>query len=150
MGPKDFSQTWKWFTPGLCLLVILVLVALAPLPAAAQGAFMYVPMQKLGQATAATLENAASKIPTGNKAAAATSGANYRSQGQLLASTGTTPGQDRLIRERRPIRHYCYQFWAEGIPKGSDPTEAYWFETRNGKFMLVDPRLTQRYSHMPK
>lgn len=144
MGLKEFSRVWKWLLPGLCLLVILVLVGFAPLPAAAQSALMYAPMQKMGQATSATLETIGSKIPTGK--ATATPG----SQGNIIASPGLAPSQGKIVRDRKPIRHYCYNFRANGLPKGSDPTEAYWFKTRDGKLMLVDPRITQRYSHMPR
>jgi hypothetical protein len=143
MEPQEFSRVWKRLLPGLCLLVILVLVGFAPLPAAAQSALMYAPMQKMGQATSATLQNAGSKIPTSEAA-------TPQSHGKIIASPGLAPGQGRIVRDRKPLRHYCFNFWTNGLPKGSDPTEAYWFETRNGKLMLVDPRITQRYSHMPR
>ncbi len=152
MGPKDFSQVWRWVRPGLCLVVILIWVGVLPLPAVAQEGFIYQPTQRLGQATSATLENAATKVQAADKAAPS-EGSSYtysRPPGKIIESPGPAASRDNLRRDQRPSRHYCFEFRADGLPKGSDPTEAYWFETRDGQLMLVDPLVTQRYSRMPR
>ena len=148
MGLKDFSQVWRWVRPGLCLVVILIWVGVLPLPAVAQEGFIYQPTQRLGQATSATLNNAATKVQGFTKEAPS-QGSSYtysRPPGKIIDSPGPTASQGNL----RHSRHYCFEFRADGLPKGSDPTEAYWFETRDGQLMLVDPLVTQRYSRLPR
>jgi hypothetical protein len=144
MVQKDRNRVWKWFMPGIFLAVMLICVGVSPPPLAAQVGVIYPATQKLGQATSATMENAGKEVQAVNQTVKA------QSPGKLIESPGQAANRGKLRRDRGPRRHYGFEFWANGLPKGSDPTEAYWFETRDGKLMLVDPLVTQRYSHMPR
>ena len=148
--------------PGLpmqivCLLIFLLLVGFSPIPLAAQEAYIATqPYQRPGQSTTTTREEQVQ--PDGTKRSKETTatesqGSTYRYSGlpgKFIKSGGQSRGQGRLMAEREPRRHYCFEFATRGTPKGSDPTEAYWFERSDGTLMLVDPRLTQKYSGNPR
>ena len=144
MGQKDFNRVWRWSRSGLGLLIIFLWVGISPLPVAAQQGFIAQPMQNLGKATSATMENAGTKVQAVNQAAEA------QSQGKLIESPGPGASRGKVMHDQRSRKHYYFEFSADGLPKGSDPAKAYWFETRDGKLMLVDPRITQRYSRVPR
>jgi hypothetical protein len=141
----------------LCLLLFITLVGFAPTPLAAQQQEVtYQGYQRPGQSTTTTREEKVQ--PDGTKSSKETTatesqGSRYSFSGlpgKFIKSGGQSRGQGLLMADREPRRKYCFEFANTGIPKGSDPTEAYWFETRDGKLMLVDPLITQKYSDFPR
>lgn len=145
----------------LCLLsvLVMVLVGFSPVPLAAQEAASYVtsqPYQRPGNSTTTTREE---KIqPDGTKTtketqATESQGSSYKFSGlpgKFIKSGGQSRSQGQMMADRDHRRRYRYEFARTGLPKDSDPTEAYWFERSDGKLMLVDPRLTQKYSGKPR
>ena len=159
LEPRELSRVWRLSMLGFCLLVFLtILVGFSPIPLAAQEGYIpyQQPYQRPGQSTTTTKEEKVQ--PDGTKSSKETTatesqGSHYSFSGlpgKFIKSGGQSRGQGLLTADREPRRKYCFEFANTGIPKGSDPAEAYWFETRNGKLMLVDPLITQKYSDLPR
>jgi hypothetical protein len=145
--------------PGFYLLVILILIGVSPQPLAAQDAVGYAasqPYQRAGQSTTTTRKEQVE--PNGTKTSKETvstqsQGSTYRYSGlpgKFIRSGGQTLRQGSLLHESGLRRYYRYEFAYRGVPKGSNPSEAYWFETSDGQLMMVDPLVTQRYSNNPR
>jgi hypothetical protein len=142
----------------LCLLIFLTLFDFAPSPLAAQEGYVpyQQPYQRPGQSTTTTKEEKVQ--PDGTKSTKETTatesqGSRYSFSGlpgKFIKSGGQSRGQGLMVADREPRRKYCFEFANTGIPKGSDPTEAYLFEMRDGKLMLIDPLITQKYSDLPR
>jgi hypothetical protein len=156
--PRELSRVWRFAMLGFCLLVVFMVVGFSPLPLLAQEGYVTYqqPYQRPGQATTTTREEQVK--PDGSKVSKETTatesqGSTYKYSGlpgKFIRAGGQTRNQGELMADQGPRRHYSFNFACSGIPKGSDPTEAYYFETRNGKLMLVDPLITQRYSNNPR
>lgn len=146
---------------GLCLLFLFlaVLIGFSPVPLAAQEAPAYVasqPYQRPGNTTTTTKEEKVQ--PDGTKTtketmATESQGSTYKYSGipgKFIKTGGQSRNPGQMTADREPRRKYSFEFARTGVPKGSDPTEAYWFERSDGKLMLVDPRITQKYSGNPR
>lgn len=144
---------------GFCLVVLLLVISVgfAPMPSAAQEqSITYQPYQRPGQATTTTREEKVQ--PDGTKSSKETmatesQGSNYKYSGlpgKFIRQGGQTRNQGQSTPDRELRRKYCYEFETAGPLKGSDPTEAYWFERRDGKLMIVDPLVTQKFSGKPR
>jgi hypothetical protein len=158
MEPSELNRVWRFSMLGRCLLVFLILVGLSPIPLAAQEGYVNYqqPYQRPGQATTTTREekvNPDGTKTTKERTATSSQGSTYRYSGlpgKFIKSGGQSRGQSQLVPDREPRRHYRFEFASTGIPEGSDPREAFWFERRDGKLMLVDPLISQRYSGNPR
>jgi hypothetical protein len=158
MELKELNRVPRVSMQVICLVFFLLLVGFAPIPLAAQETYVTTQptYQRPGQSTTTTREEQVQ--PDGTKRSKETTatesqGSTYKYSGlpgKFIKSGGQSRGQGRLMTAREPRRHYCFEFATRGTPKGSDPTEAYWFERQDGTLMLVDPRLTQRYSGNPR
>lgn len=163
-GAGGINRMWRSPMQGLCLAFVLLAAALglSPLPAAAQEGYAApypgyaYPYQRPGQSTTTTKEEKVQ--PDGTKSVKETTatesqGSRYNFSGlpgKFIRSGGQTRGQGQLSSDTELRRRYTYEFATRGLPKGTDPTEAYWFERQDGKLMLIDPRVTQKYSHNPR
>jgi hypothetical protein len=144
---------------GLCLVffLLVVMVGFSPVPGAAQEGYQpYQQYQRPGQSTTTTREE---KVhPDGTKTSKETQatesqGSRYSYSGlpgKFIKSGGQSRGQGQLSADREPRRPYRFEFANRGVPKDTDPAEAYWFERQDGKLMLIDPHLTQKYSNNPR
>lgn len=139
------------------LVFILIMVGFSPIPLAAQEQTVtYQQNQRPGNSTTTTREEKVQ--PDGTKTSKETmatesQGSTYKYSGlpgKFIKSGGQSRLQGEMSADRDSKRKYSFEFARTGIPKGSDPTEAYWFERSDGKLMLVDPRLTQKYSGQPR
>ena len=160
MEPRELNRVWRLPMQGVCLIftLLVVVVGFSPIPLAAQEAYVTTqqPYQRPGQSTTTTKEEKVQ--PDGTKSSKETTatesqGSTYRYSGlpgKFIKSGGQSRSQGLLSSDREPRRQYRFEFASQGLPKGSDPTEAYWFERQDGKIMLIDPRLTQRYSNNPR
>jgi hypothetical protein len=160
MEPRESNSVRRSSMQLVCLVFFLLLLGFPPIPAAAQEGYGYVttqqPYQRPGQSTTTTKEE--KMQPDGTKSTKETTatesqGSTYRYSGmpgKFIKSGGQSRGQGQPVVDREPRRHYSFEFATSGIPKGSDPTEAYWFERSDGKLMLVDPLTTQKYSGNPR
>jgi len=143
---------------GRCLLVFLMLVGFSALPLAAQEGYVAYqqPSQRPGQSTTTTREEKVGQDGTKTSketVATQSQGSTYKYSGipgKFIKSGSHTLSQGRLTRDRGLREHYSFEFAATGIPKDSNPAEAYWFERSDGKLMLVDPLITQRYGNKPR
>ena len=140
----------------LIFFLVVVMVGFSPIPGAAQegyAAYQQQPYQRPGQSTTTTREEKVQ--PDGTKTSKETQstesqGSRYSYSGlpgKFIKSGGQSRGQGQLSEDREPRRQYRFEFASRGVPKDTDPTEAYWFERQDGKLMIVDPRLTQKYSN---
>ena len=125
---------------AICLLVLLLLLGFFTYPSGGPGSVRRLPQpyQKPGQSTTTTREEQVQ--PDGTKRSKETTRPNLKGQryrysglpGKFIKSGGQSRGQGQLMAEREPRRHYSFEFATRGTPKGSDPTEAYWFERQDG------------------
>lgn len=159
--PKELNRVWRLPMQGLCLVffLLVVVVGFSPIPLAAQEGYGYAPYQQYqrpGQSTTTTKEEKVQ--PDGTKSvketmATESQGSRYSYSGlpgKFIKSGGQSRGQGQLSVDREPRRQYRFEFASHGLPKGTNPTEAYWFERQDGKIMLIDPRLTQKYGNNPR
>jgi hypothetical protein len=139
------------------LLIFFSLVCFVPLPLMAQSQTVTVePNQRPGQSTTTTREERVQ--PDGTKISKETmstesKGTSYRFSGlpgKFIRQGGQSTGQGVMVADREPRKQYHFDFEATGLSKGSDPSEAYWFERQDGKIMLIDPLKTQKYSQKPR
>jgi hypothetical protein len=157
MEHHDSNRVWRLAMPGLGFLALLLLFGGSAIPAAAQEGFVTYEQayQRPGQSTTTTREEKVA--PDGTKTSKETKstqsqGSKYHYSGlpgKFTRSGGPTSSQGKLSTDYGRRRHYRFEFGYRGLPKDSNPTEAYWFERSNGKLMLIDPLLTQRYSNSP-
>jgi hypothetical protein len=145
---------------GLCLVffLLVIMVGFLPIPLAAQEGYVAYqqPYQRPGQSTTTTKEEKVQ--PDGTKTvketmATESQGSRYSYSGlpgKFIKSGGQSRGQGQLSADRERTRQYSFEFASQGLPKGTNPTEAYWFERQDGKIMLIDPRLTQKYGNNPR
>lgn len=161
MEPRELNRIWRLPMQGLCLVffLLVVLVGFSPIPLAAQQGYVpYQPYQyqRPGQSTTTTKEEKVEADGTKvSKETMATEsqGSRYSYSGlpgKFIKSGGQSRGQGQLSADRESRRKYSFEFGSRGVPKGSDPTEAYWFERQDGKLMLIDPLITQKYSNNPR
>ncbi len=158
MGLKELNRVRRLSMQVICLLFFLLLVGFLPIPLAAQEGYVTTeqPYQRPGQSTTTTKEEKVQ--PDGTKSSKETTatesqGSTYKYSGvpgKFIKSGGHSRGQGRLMADREPRRRYCFEFATTGISKGSNPTEAYWFERKDGTLMLVDPLISQKYSGNPR
>jgi hypothetical protein len=163
MEPRELNRVWRLPMRGLCLILFLlvVVVGFSPIPLAAQegyGAFppAYQTYQRPGQSTTTTKEEKVQ--PDGTKIvketmATESQGSRYTYSGlpgKFIKSGGQSRGQGQLSADREPRRQYSFDFASQGLPKHTNSTEAYWFERQDGKIMLIDPLLTQKYGNNPR
>jgi hypothetical protein len=160
MEPRELNRIWRLPMQGLCLVFFLLVIAVgfSPIPLAAQEGYVTTqqPYQRPGQSTTTTREEKVQ--PDGSKSSKETTatesqGSTYRYSGlpgKFIKSGGQSRSQGQLSADREPSRHYSFEFASRGLPKGTNPTEAYWFERQDGKLMVIDPRLTQKYSDNPR
>jgi hypothetical protein len=142
---------------AISFLIFLTLVCFAPLPLMAQEQSITVePNQRPGQSTTTTREE---KVrPDGTKTTKETSsteskGTSYKYSGlpgKFIRQGGQSLGQGVMVADRERRQRYGFDFETTGLRKGSDPSEAYWFERQDGKIMLIDPLKTQKYSQKPR
>ncbi|MEJ2671767.1 MAG: hypothetical protein P8168_06095 [Deltaproteobacteria bacterium] len=135
---------------------LLIFLGFSPIPVAAQEAVTYQRYQRPGQATTTTREekvNQDGTKTTKETTATESHGSTFKYSGlpgKFIRQGGQSRSQGKLITDRQPRRTYRFEFAARGMPQGSNPTEAYWFQRKDGKFMMVDPLVTQRYSGNPR
>jgi hypothetical protein len=161
--PRELNQVWRLPMEWLCLVFFLLVVVagFSPKPLAAQEGYgvypeAYQPYQKPGQSTTTTKEEKVQ--PDGTKTvketmATESQGSRYHYSGlpgKFIKSGGQSRGQGQLSIDREPRRQYSFEFASQGLPKGTNPTETYWFERQDGKIMIIDPRLTQKYGNNPR
>jgi hypothetical protein len=158
MEPRESNRVWRSSMRWRGLLCLLVSIGFSPIPLAAQEGYVTYqqPYQRPGQSTTTTKEEQVQ--PDGTKktketTATESQGSTYRYSGlpgKFIKSGGQSRSQGQLGVDREPRHNYSFEFKTRGIPAGSDPTEAYWFERRDGKLMLIDPLLTQKYGGNPR
>jgi hypothetical protein len=158
MDHSDANRGWQWAIPGIGCLVFFLVVGVSAWPAAAQpGMVTYEQAyQRPGQSTTTTREEKVG--PDGTKTSKETKstqsqGSRYHYSGlpgKFIRTGGRTSSQGNISSDYGRRRCYRFAFASRGLPKDSNPTEAYWFELSDGKLMLVDPLITQRYSNNPR
>jgi hypothetical protein len=138
-------------------LIVLTLLGFSSLPLMAQEqSVTYEQYQRPGQSTTTTKEEQVR--PDGTKTSKETQsteskGTSYKYSGlpgKFIRQGGQGSGQGVMVADREPRKQYHFEFETGGFPKGSDPSEAYWFERKDGKIVLIDPLKTQRYSKKPR
>jgi hypothetical protein len=142
---------------AISFLIFITLVCFLPLPLMGQEQTVTVePNQRPGQSTTTTREEKVQ--PDGTKTSKETmstesKGTSYRFSGlpgKFIRQGGQSTGQGIMVADREPRKQYRFDFETTGLSKGSDPSEAYWFERQDGKIMLIDPLKTQKYSQKPR
>lgn len=160
MKLRELSRGWRFQLQGFCLLSFLIVfwVGFSPIPLMAQEGYATYqqPYQRPGESTTTTKEERVQQDgtkTTKETTATESKGSRYNYSGlpsKFIRSGGQSRGQALLSTDREPRRQYRFEFGSQGVPKGTDPAEAYWFERQDGKLMLVDPRITQKYSNNPR
>jgi hypothetical protein len=158
MEHLDLNRVWKLVGPGLGFLAVLLFTGVSAIPAAAQAGYVgyQQPYQRPGQSTTTTREEKVG--PDGTKTSKETKstqsqGSKYLYSGlpgKFIRTGGHTLNQGKLAGDHSRRRYYRFEFASQGLPKHSNPNEAYWFELNDGKLMLVDPLITQRYCNNPR
>ena len=157
MELSKVNWVWRLAKLGLCFLGVLLLVGVSAIPVVAQeGASSQKPRQRPGQSTTTTRDETLG--PDGTKTSRETVSTQSRGSkysysgipGKFTRSGGSTLGQGQLAPDQERRGYYRFELSAQGLPKDSNPTEAYYFERDDGKLIMVDPLVTQRYSNYPR
>ncbi|MFZ5447930.1 MAG: hypothetical protein ACOZFS_04760 [Thermodesulfobacteriota bacterium] len=153
---REINRACRLALKGLGLLIFFILLGSLPIPLAAQEQTVTLqPYQRPGQATTTTREEKVQ--PDGTKTSKETmatesQGSNYKYSGlpgKFIRQGGQTRSQGEVKPDREPRNGYSINFECASFPSSSDPTKAYWFERRDGKLMIIDPYMTQKYSRNP-